>query len=222
MGDPPMGITCGREPAVMLPPTIPSVPVPVTLHVYDISCLNTGRTLNCVLGTLMGAGAFHCGVEVHCAEWSYGEVEGSKEDSFPPVTGVFTSKPRECSGHTYSRSVEMGTTNASLAELRKLIKLLEQDWPAHLYDLVTRNCCHFCNELCQRLQVGGIPDWVNKLASAGSSVEHGMFEVSDMLCCETMGEVTYSLCQNQGARSCRRKDEEEDSPAEETEIHYLL
>lgn len=217
-----MGISCSREwhesDAISKDDLAPMVPVPVTLNVYDVSCLGAGRTVNCVLGALAGAGAFHCGVEVHNAEWSYGEVPGASADSFPPVTGVFTSRPQRCQGHTFTRSIVMGMTNASLFELRQLVKVLEWEWPAHRYDLISKNCCHFSNELCQRLRVGEIPEWVNRLATAGITVEHGVFEVSDLRCCEAMaGEAM------QGARSCRRtKVDEEDSSAVETDIHYLL
>merc|ERR1719188_1538571 len=108
-------------------------------------------------------------------------------------------------------------TNASHAELRKLIKVLEKEWPAHHYDIVSKNCCHFSNELCQRLRVGQIPEWVNRLATAGIIVEHGMFEVSDLRCCKTMAsEAAQDFCQAElhaGARSCRRTRVDEDDNA---------
>jgi len=205
-------------------------PVPVTLHVYDIGCGDGDRTLNCILGTILGAGAFHCGVEVHGCEWSYGEVMGARPDDDPPVSGVSECKPQQAYRHTYGRSVEMGSTHASPREVLSLLRLLMGEWPAHHYNIVSRNCCHFCDEFCHRLLVGGIPAWVNKLASKGQGVETSLFEVSDLLCCEAMlAEGPDSLCKAPSVRACRlarydaaAEEDEARTTIEETEIQYLL
>merc|ERR1740121_67762 len=49
------------------------------------------------------------------------------------------------------------------------------------YDLLHRNCCHFCEELCLRLGFGPLPPWVTKLAAAGASLAAGEVRIPD--CC---------------------------------------
>lgn len=220
------GVTCSREAISKFSQLAPAVPVPVMLHIYDIGCLGAGG-LNSILGTVAGTGAFHCGVEVHSAEWSFGEVL-AHDQAITGVTGVFTCRPTMCKGHTYSRTVDMGLTSASHLELMQLIQVLEQEWKAELYDLISCNCCHFCNELCHRLRVGGIPKWVNRLAVAGDLVESSVGEISSLRCCQAIaGEAMQSTCQAEqcsSVRCCRRGngDEVEISTAEEAQIHYLL
>lgn len=144
--------------------------------------------VNCLLSGF-GAGAFHCGVEIYNLEWSYADVvlaKGAKPKG--PMTGVFVSRPRMCEGHTYGQTMKMGVTKISEEEFYKVIKALEKEWLSDYYDLTKRNCCHFCNELCQRLRVGGIPEWLNNLAGAGASAKRNAWEITDFKCCQTISD----------------------------------
>ena len=47
--------------------------------------------------------------------------------------------------------------------LRELVYEMSEDWPMNSYDLLRRNCCHFCDELSCLLGVGPLPDWVLSL-----------------------------------------------------------
>merc|ERR1719277_2056111 len=99
-------------------------------------------------------------------------------------------------------------TKTSEVEFMKVIETLKEEWPAQKYDLVKTNCCHFCNELCQRLRVGSIPEWVNKLAGAGAAARKNAWEVSDLKCCQTItSELLHTELQQQ--RCCDQREDAE-------------
>lgn len=156
-GDPLM-LLSSRSPSfplfggVVTNPVKPLLPEPaqVTVHIYDLTKLN--RFLRVV-----GTGAFHCGVEVHWKEWSYGFTTGHN-------TGIFACSPGT-SGEHYCQSIVMGKTVLSSIEVMQLIHMLEAEWSGSEYDMITHNCCHFCNLFCKLLGVGPIPAWTRNLAS---------------------------------------------------------
>lgn len=151
---------------------------PVTVHIYDVGTSGQVQTLNRWLRVL-GTGAFHCGVEVHGKEYSFS------------TSGVFWCLPKCCRHHTYAESMQMGRTLMSPERLRELIKKLEAEWTADQYDLLKRNCCHFCAKLCTLLGVKPMPPWVTNLASTGAAIvdteEHFTKvaeQVGEVVCCE--------------------------------------
>lgn len=181
-----MGQACVRDLPVgeVLPP-----PVPVTLNIYDIGTNGEVAALNRVLRPL-GTGAFHCGVEVFGLEWSYGD--------FPTGTGLFSCDPRSCGGQSYCESVPLGNTRVLCTEMQMVLKRLEHRWKGKDYDILKRNCCHFCREFCQLLAVRDVPHWVMNLAIAGAAVadaeaefhnkrrslSRGIASRLSLLCCE--------------------------------------
>merc|ERR1712224_741344 len=62
----------------------------------------------------------------------------------------------------------------SLEDVKLLLEQLGSEWPGASYDLLRRNCCHFCDDFCQKLGVGPIPQWVTNLAGAGATVDDGI------------------------------------------------
>jgi len=150
----------------------PRVPVPVTLHVYDLGRATEMQALNSILGVL-GTGAFHCGVEVYGREWSFHYI--------PYGTGVFECAPTKCPAHSFRTSVDMGVTLMSEAEVTQLIRQMRKEWPGTCYDVLRRNCCHSCNDLCIRLGVGPIPGWTISLAGAGATVKDVVNNVTGVL-----------------------------------------
>jgi len=134
----------------------------VTLHVYDFRA----PVLNDVLRQL-GTGAFHAAVEVYGREWTFGNV--SREGS-----GIFWNGPRANTAHTYREAVPMGTTQLTRQQIDRLLCVLKAKWPAESYDLVKRNCCHFCNEFCKKLGVGAVPPWVMSLAAVGAAAREDL------------------------------------------------
>lgn len=164
---PPAGLDPGPRP-FSTPAHLADEPVKVTLHVYDIGVPGHGggsrggvAAMNKLL-RLLGTGAFHCGIEIHGREWSFRATDVG--------TGIFWEQPRRCLGHTYRESVPMGEIRLSEGHVLRLLKLMEGEWWGITYDTLTRNCCHFSDELCQLLGVGSIPAWTTSLASTGDAL----------------------------------------------------
>jgi len=126
----------------------------VILHVYSLTTTPIVRCANHVLRHF-GTGAFHCGVEVHGTEWSF-------EDQ----AGVVSDLPKSNFRHTYLEQIHMGETKMSEDRVLDLIwELIKRDWVGDQYDSFERNCLHFCDELCQCLGVGRLPNWALNLVT---------------------------------------------------------
>lgn len=125
----------------------------VLLHVYDLN--NGFRRANKVTsrGRVAVGGAFHAGVEVFGSEWSYG------------CCGVDASAPRAVHGnpHTYYCTIPLGRTLLDRTAFATLAWSMCQQWRGADYELFGRNCCGFASELCRRLGVQPVPDWVSRL-----------------------------------------------------------
>jgi len=129
----------------------PSLQEPVYLHLYHLGTHGHGSLLNRLLNN-MGAGVYHCGVEVFGKEWSFADtVTGEGQ-------GVFECVPRRCKGHTYDETVLMGHTLFSEKYVLGIIELLRLEWQPADYHLLEQNCCHFTDSLARRLGVRGVPD----------------------------------------------------------------
>jgi len=125
----------------------------------------TGPFVNTVLRP-MGAGAFHCGVEVFDREWSYADSKHGKE-------GVFSCPPCACEGHTFYQSVFMGYVSLSRRYIMGIIESSKKDWLSHDYHIFYHNCCHYSADLCQRLGVAPVPRWITSLPHlVGSCNQH--------------------------------------------------
>jgi len=103
-------------------------------------------------------GALHAGVEVFGEEWSYG------------TSGVAVNEPRKNTRYAYRQTIFMGHACIDRAGAERAIRCLRKEWLGCHYDLLTRNCCSFAEELCLRLGVGGLPSWVNRLAETGGNL----------------------------------------------------
>mmetsp|Transcript_60109 Transcript_60109/g.166376 ORF Transcript_60109/g.166376 Transcript_60109/m.166376 type:complete len:255 (+) Transcript_60109:58-822(+) len=151
----------------------PRVPEPVILHIYDLTTDPDVVALNRVLRSVLGTGAFHCGVEVFQREWSF---RFTKDGS----SGVFSEHPRGCRMASYCDSVFMGTTAMNEREVMELLQAMSRDWQGDCYDILTRNCCHFCVELCKRLGAGGtFPPFILHLASTGNLIREGIDSMAE-------------------------------------------
>eukprot|EP01024_Parvocaulis_polyphysoides_P006779 TRINITY_DN1192_c0_g2_i1.p1 TRINITY_DN1192_c0_g2~~TRINITY_DN1192_c0_g2_i1.p1 ORF type:complete len:196 (+),score=12.82 TRINITY_DN1192_c0_g2_i1:75-662(+) len=135
----------------------------VRLHVYDVTNLEsenmktTIKTVNGVTRQLGLGGAFHGAVEVYGWEWSYGFCERG--------TGVYRCTPKANTMYSYRETVELGTTNLTSREVQLLIGKLSASWVGERYDLLTHNCCHFCEVFVQELGLQrSFPAWINRMA----------------------------------------------------------
>lgn len=101
-------------------------------------------------------------VLVHGVEYAFGCHE---QDS----TGIFEGEPKQCEGFTFRKQVLIGWTDKNLREVRGIMDELAQDYKGVSYNLITKNCNHFCNDVCVRLTGNSIPSWINRLARIGKS-----------------------------------------------------
>ncbi|CAI9274037.1 unnamed protein product [Lactuca saligna] len=74
-------------------------------------------------------------------------------------------------GHLGSVSKELEFLVALLerTQFNQILRELSREWPGNCYDLLSKNCNHFCNEFCERLGVPKLPGWVNRFANAGDT-----------------------------------------------------
>ncbi|XP_071689486.1 deSI-like protein At4g17486 [Rutidosis leptorrhynchoides] len=127
--------------------------VPVYLNVYDLTSVN-----GCAYW--FGLGVYHSGIQVHGVEYAYGFHKNA-------TTGIFEGEPKECEGFTFRKQIMIGWTRMNLREVRMFMKELAENYKGTSYNLITKNCNHFCNDACLRLTGNPIPSWINRLARIG-------------------------------------------------------
>ncbi|KAL7108350.1 hypothetical protein ACP275_06G107100 [Erythranthe tilingii] len=71
--------------------------------------------------------------------------------------------------YTYRESIKLGQTSFSIFKVNQILRELSREWPGHSYDLLSKNCNHFCDEFCERLGVPKLPGWVNRFANIGDT-----------------------------------------------------
>lgn len=87
--------------------------------------------------------------QIYNEEWSYGFCDFG--------TGVFSCAPKSNPMYTYRETVILGRTRMTRTRVNQIINELSNKWAGTSYDLLSRNCNHFCEELCSRLGVHKIP-----------------------------------------------------------------
>eukprot|EP00930_Biecheleria_cincta_P031668 TRINITY_DN21977_c0_g1_i2.p1 TRINITY_DN21977_c0_g1~~TRINITY_DN21977_c0_g1_i2.p1 ORF type:complete len:195 (+),score=26.73 TRINITY_DN21977_c0_g1_i2:152-736(+) len=131
----------------------------VFVRIYDLGHTFLTRWPNKVA---KGIGAFHSGVEVYGTEWSFGMTADYWS------TGIAGSLPGHHPDHAFRETLSMGYTSLSQGQVMEIVKNMTKEWKGRSYDVLTRNCHHFSDELCMRLGCARLPSWVNKLAGAGA------------------------------------------------------
>ncbi|XP_047325730.1 deSI-like protein At4g17486 [Impatiens glandulifera] len=141
----------------------------VILHIYDVTNSESDKTNNTIVqinkffkdGIGLG-GIFHSAVQVYGDdEWSFGYCEEG--------SGVFNCPSRNNTMYSYRESIVLGKTNFDTKRVNQILRELCREWPGCSYDLLSKNCNHFCDELCERLDVPKLPGWVNRFANAGDT-----------------------------------------------------
>ncbi|XP_050286765.1 deSI-like protein At4g17486 [Quercus robur] len=127
--------------------------VPVHLNVYDLTPING-------YAYWFGLGVYHSGVQVHDIEYAFGAHEY-------PTTGIFEGEPKQCDGFTFRKTIFIGKTDLGPEEVRAVMEELAGEYRGNAYNLITKNCNHFCNDACIRLTGNPIPSWINRLARIG-------------------------------------------------------
>ncbi|KAL8527993.1 hypothetical protein ACS0TY_005708 [Phlomoides rotata] len=124
------------------------------LNIYDLTPINNYLYW-------FGCGIFHSGIEAHGLEYGFGAHEY-------PTSGVFEVEPRSCPGFIFRRSVLLGSIDLSRSEFRSFMEHISSNYHGDTYNLISKNCNHFTDEVCLRLTGKSIPGWVNRLARLGS------------------------------------------------------
>ncbi|GER48484.1 PPPDE putative thiol peptidase family protein [Striga asiatica] len=140
--------------------------VDVHLNVYDLYSVNG-------YAYWLGLGAYHSGVQgnrltygnmeklFHGVEYAFGAHEY-------PTSGIFEGEPKIYDGFTFRKSILIGWTDMTPEEVRGVMEELGEKYRGNVYNLITKNCNHFCNDACMKLTGNPIPNWVNRLARIGS------------------------------------------------------
>uniref|UniRef100_A0A061QLQ2 Pppde thiol peptidase family isoform 1 n=1 Tax=Tetraselmis sp. GSL018 TaxID=582737 RepID=A0A061QLQ2_9CHLO len=139
----------------------------VNLHVYDVT--NTAydqanhfiMRMNNLTRDISVGGLFHGAVEVYGREWSFGFCEEG--------SGVYACIPKLNRQYTYRETVPLGRTKYCQREVNRLLRQMRDEWQGDSYDLLSRNCCHFCEEFCKRLGLEPLPRWLNRFATGADS-----------------------------------------------------
>jgi len=63
--------------------------------------------------------------------------------------------------YRYRESIVLGETDCSILKVNQILKELSREWPGDSYDLLSRNCNHFCDVFCEKLGVSKIPGDMN-------------------------------------------------------------
>ena len=149
-----------RSPTNRSPLTGDTAPQAVEVHVYNLgeNFVGPNHVLN--FGPALG-GAFHIGVEVFGAEWSYG------------VHGVACDPPRSETAHVYECSILLGSTARSRMEVAEILFRLCREWRGRDYDMF------------ETLGVRPLPDWVDRLArgmsQAGDALNGAMLGIANLI-----------------------------------------
>ncbi|KAG2434998.1 hypothetical protein HYH02_011996 [Chlamydomonas schloesseri] len=139
----------------------------VSLNVYDVTNTANENTnsfiqrLNSITRELAIGGVFHGAVEVDDVEWSFGYCESG--------TGVYCCRARQNTMYNFRETVELGVTEKSKQEIKEIMSRLKRAWAGISYDLLQRNCCHFCEQLCAELGVPPPPAWLNRFAQGADA-----------------------------------------------------
>lgn len=167
--------------------------VQVCLNVYDVSQSDGIHHINDLFAStespLKFGGIFHVGVEIFNTEWKYGYIGFG--------TGVCCGIPKVDAQHRFKQQICLPKTYLSPSKIAQVIEGLQLEFWGRDYDLLDKNCCHFANELCQRLGCGSIPTWVQRGANicktlrvAARSMSLGEFPMEWLASCNSESRVS--------------------------------
>jgi hypothetical protein len=84
------------------------------------------------------------------------------------VTGVYWTQPKtDPAGGTFRTEIVQGVTFATQAEIDSIIHQASLEFDGSAYNILTRNCNHFTDYICQRLTGRPGPGWLNRAANIG-------------------------------------------------------
>lgn len=107
----------------------------------------------------VGLGMYHSGVEIGGVEYTFSEA------------GISQHPPRRVAaqGCAYKTTEVLGDFIGSLPDMRRILSgMREEAFAEGAYDVVRKNCNHFCDEFVFALVGKRIPSWVNRAATLGT------------------------------------------------------
>lgn len=131
-----------------------SFKAPIYLNIYDLTTLNNYMYW-------FGLGIFHSGIEIDGIEYAFGAHD-------MPTSGIFQVEPRCCPGFIFRRSILLGTVEQSPTNIWDVLDEMAAQYTGESYNLLTKNCNHFTNDVCVKLTGRPLPGWVNRLANLGA------------------------------------------------------
>ena len=152
----------------------------VFLNIYDLGDTGVIQNLNVILKPL-GSGAFHAAVQLYGREWSFGGLSPSDTPEQGDETGIWSCTPQACKQHSFREAVAVGATSLSPTDVLTILGEIADQWPMNSYDLLRRNCCHFCDEFCHLLGLGPLPEWVLNLANVGAVLDDGLTQIASRI-----------------------------------------
>jgi len=150
----------------------------VFANVYDLGP-SFQMTNDAFYGTLGIMGAFHVGIEVYSAEWSFGTM------------GVYSVPPRSNSSHIYRQSIPLGVTAIRPTQWVAKVHELMQIWGEGEYHPFYRNCINFSDTLIDELNVKKLPEFTRRLPEMGASALQTIETTADQLI--SLGERVSSF-----------------------------
>ncbi|VYS67869.1 unnamed protein product [Arabidopsis thaliana] len=89
-----------------------------------------------------------------------------KPGSVPVYLNVYDLTP--INGYAYWLGLGIYHSGVEDPEnVRVFMEKLAEEYSGNSYHLITKNCNHFCNDVCVQLTRRSIPSWVNRLARFG-------------------------------------------------------
>ena len=126
----------------------------IYLNVYDLHEMNTAlRSFN--------MGIHHSGVEIAGSEYSFSSA------------GVSRTRPKLPEFGQFREQILIGSFGGILMDIHDTIAQLqgpEGGFSPGQYNVLTRNCNHFSDQLCFTLLGVHIPSWINRAANTGASL----------------------------------------------------
>ncbi|ORZ00998.1 PPPDE putative peptidase domain-containing protein [Syncephalastrum racemosum] len=66
------------------------------------------------------------------------------------------------------QTILIGYVDMTETEISQVLQAISQEFMGTSYNLLTRNCNHFTEELCRRLCNKSSPGWINRAAKLGA------------------------------------------------------
>ena len=132
----------------------------ILINVYDL--LPPG-TLSSALW-LLGSSLLHTGVVIPSLDREY----AFGGHNHPDLSGVYWTKPRNLPpGGTWRCELLQGFTFRNNAEIEQIVLDAGRHFLGTSYNLLSNNCNHFTNFLCEKLVGKAAPGWLNRAATIG-------------------------------------------------------